>query len=298
MTEFLLRRFAPGGGHSAIGKMAGAVGIACNVALFLVKLAAGLLTRSVAIVSDAVNNLTDASSSVVTLLGFHMAQRPADEDHPFGHARYEYLSGLAVVVLILVVGAELVKTSVGKILRPEEVEFSAAACAVMAAAVGVKAWMAAFYRILGNRIGSTALRAASADSRNDAAATAGVLAGYAAGRAFGVNIDGWIGLCVAGMILYSAVGLAKETISPLLGARADGELEGKLRALAMRDERVLGVHDLLVHDYGPGQCFASVHAELSAQVDPLTGHEIIDEIERAALREMNVHLVVHLDPVE
>ena len=304
MTSLLLRLFVKDyentesvAVHSAIGRLAGFTGIICNLLLFLGKLTVGWLANSVSIIADAINNLSDASSSVVTLLGFKMAQQPADAEHPYGHARYEYLSGLVVAALILIIGFDLAKSSFQKILHPEAVEFSAATFIVLVLSIAVKLWMAGFFRSLGNRIHSTTLQATSVDSRNDVVASTAVLLGCAAGYFFHVNIDGIIGLAVAVFILYSGVDIARETISPLLGKQADPELIDRITQLVLSHEKILGIHDLLVHDYGPGQCFATVHAELSAEEDPLECHDIIDDIERDALEQMNVHLVIHYDPV-
>ena len=304
MTNLLLRLFVKDyentesvAVHSAIGKLAGVAGIVCNLLLFLGKLTVGWLANSVSIIADAINNLSDASSSVVTLLGFKMAQQPADAEHPYGHARYEYLSGLVVAALILIIGFDLARSSFQKILHPEAVEFSVATFAVLLLSIAVKLWMAGFFRSLGNRIHSTTLQATSVDSRNDVIASTAVLLGCAAGYFFHVNIDGLIGLAVAVFILYSGVDIARETISPLLGKQADPELVEKISTLVLSHEKILGIHDLLVHDYGPGQCFATVHAELSAEEDPLECHDIIDDIERDAFDELHVHLVIHYDPV-
>ena len=304
MTALLLRLFIKDyqnpespAVRSAIGKMAGITGIACNIFLFLGKLLAGLLSGSISIVADAVNNLSDAGSSVVTLLGFQLARRPADREHPYGHARYEYLSGLVVAALILVIGLELAKTSFQKILRPEPIEATPIALGVLIASLCVKLWMCVFYRSLGKRIRSVTLAASSADSRNDVIATAGVLVGYVVSSLLHVNVDGFVGLAVACFILWSGIGIARDTISPLLGGRADPNLVENLSNLVLSHEKILGIHDLLVHDYGPGQCFASVHAELSAEENPLACHDIIDDIECDALAVLNVHLVIHYDPV-
>lgn len=304
MTALLLRLFVKDyqnpenpAVHTAIGKMAGITGILCNVFLFLGKLIAGLLSGSISIVADAVNNLSDAGSSVVTLVGFQLARRPADREHPYGHARYEYLSGLVVAALILVIGLELAKTSFQKILRPEPIAAAPIALGVLIASLCVKLWMCFFFRSLGKRIRSVTLAASSADSRNDVIATSGVLAGYVVSSLFHVNVDGFVGLGVACFILWSGIGIARDTISPLLGGRADPNLVEKLSLLVLSHKKILGIHDLLVHDYGPGQCFASVHAELSAQEDPMVCHDIIDDIEQDALEQLNVHLVIHYDPV-
>lgn len=304
MTELLLRVFVKNYSntkdaavHTAIGKLAGTTGIICNVLLFLLKLIAGLLSGAVSVVADALNNLSDAASSVVTLLGFRLAQQPADKDHPYGHARYEYLSGVIVAALILLIGAELAKTSFGKILHPESIEFSVITAAILMCSVAIKLWMMLFYGKLGKYIGSATLKAASVDSRNDVITSVAVLAGLTAGSLLKINIDGYVGLAVAAFILYSGIGVAKETISPLLGERADRQLVQQIQDLVLEEQKVLGVHDLLVHDYGPGRCYASVHVELSAEEDPLICHDIIDRIECNILERLNVHLVIHYDPV-
>lgn len=303
MTGLLLRLFVKDADntenpavHTSIGKMAGFTGICCNILLFLGKLLAGLLSGSVSILADAINNLSDAGSSLVTLLGFYLAQRPADKEHPYGHARYEYLSGLVVSALILVIGLELGKSSFEKVLHPQPILATPVVWGVLTVSLCLKLWMSHFYRTLGARIRSVTLTAASADSRNDVIATAGVLLGYIVSSLFGVNVDGIVGLGIAAFILWSGIGIARDTISPLLGAR-DPELVKKLSELVLSHEKVLGIHDLLVHDYGPGQCFASVHAELSAEEDPLACHDIIDDIEQDAWERLNVHLVIHYDPV-
>lgn len=283
--------------RASVGKLAGITGIVCNCILFLGKLMAGILAGSVAIIADAVNNLSDASSSVVTLLGFRLAQMPADQDHPYGHARYEYLSGLMVAVLILVIGVELVKSSVGKIIYPEAVDFSVITVVILVCSVLMKLWMSKFFGFLGKQIDSLTLQATSVDSRNDVISTIAVLLGCLAGYLLDVNIDGYVGLAVAVFILYSGFHMVKETISPLLGEQADPELVEKIKVLVYSHGEVLNVHDLLVHDYGPGRCFASIHAELSARLDPMEVHDIIDKIECETLDELNVHLVIHYDPV-
>ena len=303
MTEFLLRIFCrnndadPAAVHAATGRLAGMVGIFCNSLLFLAKLILGLVIGSVSIVADAVNNLSDAASSIVTLLGFHMAQRPADEHHPYGHARYEYISGFVVSTIILAIGLELAKSSLEKIIHPAPVAFTAAAIAIMLGSIALKLWMSLFFGRLGRKIQSTTLSAASADSRNDVIATAAVLLGGLITRFTGFNADGWAGLLVALFILVSGISIARETISPLLGRQADDELLRRISGLILGHEQILGIHDLLVHDYGPGRYFASVHVELSADLDPQTCHDIIDDMECDALRELNVHLVIHYDPV-
>lgn len=304
MTNFLLRLFVKGypnterpAVRAAIGKLAGMTGIVCNLLLAAGKLILGWVVGSVAIVADGANNLTDGASSVVTFLGFRLAQHPADKEHPYGHARYEYLSGLIVAVLILFVGVELVKTSLDKIFHPGSVPVSPAVLIILLCTAAVKLWMAGFFRTLGKKINSVTLLAAAADSHNDILATGAVLAGCLVQYFFRISIDGYVGLAMAVFILYSGIGVVRSTISPLLGQQADRELVDSIRKLILSHKPVLGIHDLLVHDYGPGQCYASVHVELSAEEDPLHCHDIIDNIEWDALQELNVHLVIHYDPV-
>ncbi len=304
MTELLLRLFVKDytnpqkpSVHSAVGKLAGVVGIVCNALLFAIKLAAGLLSGAVSVVADALNNFTDAAASIVTLLGFQLAKRPADQDHPYGHARYEYLSGVMIAVLILVIGVELAKSSIQKIFAPSPVHFSVLTMVILLCSVGIKLWMCLFYYQMGKRIRSATLRAAAADSRNDVIATTAVLFAGIISWAFQIHLDGFAGLGVAIFILYSGVGVAKDTISPLLGERADNRLVEQISQIVLSHDKVLGIHDLLVHDYGPGKCYASVHVELSAEEDPMICHDIIDSIECNALENLNVNLVIHYDPV-
>ena len=284
-------------GRAKVGSLAGTVGIVCNLLLFLFKVVAGILAGSVAIAADGWNNLTDAASSIVTLLGFRFSQKPADAHHPYGHARAEYLAGLWVAVLILFIGVELVKSSVSKILAPEPVAFTGLTMWVLLASIGLKLWMSRFVGKLGALIGSRTLAATSADSRNDVLATSAVLVSCLIGHIFHVAIDGWMGLAVAAFILWSGWGIARETMSALLGEQADGELVEKLQKMVLRHRGILGIHDLMVHDYGPGRCFASAHVELRADEDPLVCHEIIDHLECDAMEELHVHLVIHHDPV-
>ena len=279
--------------RQAYGMLCGIVGIGFNVLLFALKLLAGTFSGSIAITADAFNNLSDASGSIVTLVGFKLASRPADDEHPYGHARMEYLSGLAVAVLILVIGVELVKSSVGKILHPEAVEFSALIVVILVCSILVKLWMAVFNRKLGRRIGT----AAAADSRNDVISTGAVLLACIVGQLTGLKIDGYVGLLVALFILWSGVGIAKDTIDPLIGVKPDESLVHAIACLMTSHPSILGIHDLMVHDYGPGRRFASVHAEIDHRIDPLIAHEILDEIERQAKKDLHVDLVIHYDPI-
>ena len=304
MTKLLLRLFVRESKNTKdpnvrakIGMLSGGVGIACNVLLCVMKLIVGTISGSVAITADAMNNLSDATSSIVTLAGFKLAQQPADEDHPYGHARYEYLSGLAVAAMIVVIGFELAKTSIEKIMNPTEVLFSLPVCIVLVGSIGAKLWLFVFNRYLGNLVNSQTLLATAADSRNDTVSTGAVLVAGVVSSILGWKIDGIMGLAVAAFILYSGVNLAKETISPLLGENASPELREQIVTLVGTCPEVLGYHDLMVHDYGPGQRFASMHVEMDQQADPLVCHELIDNLERACLRSYNVHLVLHYDPV-
>ena len=304
MIKLLLKCFVPGYEdkedprvRSAVGSLSGGVGICANLLLFAAKLAAGLLTGSVSITADAMNNLSDASGSILTLVGFRLAGKPADAHHPYGHARFEYLSGLGVAVLILLMGYELVRSSVEKILHPEELAFSALAIAILVLSIGVKLWMYRFNRELGKHIASTALLAAAADSRNDCIATMAVLAATLVEGMTEIRVDGWMGLAVAAFILKSGWDLAKDTISPLLGEGADPELRQKIQDYVRSKPYVLGYHDLMVHDYGPGRQYASLHVEMDHREDPLTCHERIDDMEFECRRSYGVHLVIHYDPV-
>ena len=304
MTKLLLRLFVKDyeqtrnpKARAAIGKLSGVVGIISNILLFGLKLLVGTISGSVSITADAMNNLSDATSAIVTLIGFKLAEKPADEDHPYGHARYEYLSGLAVAAMIVVIGFELAKTSVQKILAPSAVEFSIPVAVVLIGSIVVKLWLCLFNRRLGKHIDSSALLATSADSRNDAISTTAVLVAALIELLTQWRIDGYMGLGVALFILYSGAMLAKDTISPLLGETASPELRELIVSVVTSQPKVLGYHDLMAHDYGPGQRFASMHVEMSVMDDPLECHELIDNLERECLKQHNIHLVLHYDPV-
>ena len=304
MTKWLLRLFVPNSEEgqdpkvrAGVGRLSGVVGIVCNILLAVGKLLIGSFAGAVSITADAMNNLSDAASAIVTLVGFKLAERPADSEHPYGHARFEYLSGLGVAALIVVIGFELAKTSVKKIFVPVPVAFSLPLVIVLGASIGVKLWLSCFNRKLGRKIDSQTLLAAAADSRNDVIATGAVLAAALVEAVTDWKIDGFMGLAVALFILYSGGALAKQTISPLLGEAASPELRRLIVNVVGGNSRVLGYHDLMVHDYGPGQRFASIHVEMDQKEDPLLCHEIIDDMERLCLERHNVHLVIHYDPV-
>ena len=304
MTNWLLRTFIKNSDHSedpkvraAIGILSGIVGIVCNVLLCAAPPAAPRAPPPATNTADATNNLPDATTSAVTMLGFRLAERPADEEHPFGHARYEYLSGLAVSALILIIGVELAKSSLDKVLHPAAVEFGWTTAAVLVGSILVKLWMSLFNTRLSKTIHSATLAATAADSRNDVITTSAVLLAALIEHFTAFRADGWMGLAVSCFILYSGVGLAKDTISPLLGENADPELREKIVDNIRACPKVLGFHDLMVHDYGPGQRFASIHVEMDRREDPMECHEIIDDLERECLKSHGVHLVIHYDPV-
>lgn len=283
--------------RTAYGKLSSLVGIACNVLLFIGKLVAGTLTGSVSITADAVNNLSDASSSIISLLGFKLASKPADAEHPYGHGRYEYLSGLMVALLIMLIGVELLKSSLDRVLHPSVVEFSWIAVGVLFLSILLKFWMMRFNRSIGRQIGSQTLIATAADSRNDVISTAAVLVAALVSHYAGLKLDGWMGLGVALFILYSGFGLVRDTISPMLGHAPDPQFVAAIREKILGYPGVLGTHDLMIHDYGPGRQFASVHVEMAAEDDVIASHDVIDNIERDFLRDEGLHIIVHFDPV-
>ncbi len=304
MTGLLLRKFVRNYENTgdpavrdAVGRLSGIVGILCNVLLFAAKFLAGTLTGSVAITADAINNLSDASSSVVTLLGFKLASKPADEKHPYGYARIEYMAGLIVAGIILIIGYSLAQTSIEKIRHPETIEFSALSIAILVGSILMKLWMSRFNTILGNHIHSTTLLATAADSRNDVISTGTVLCACILAKSTGIIADGWMGLAVAVFILCSGVGIARDTISPLLGEVPDPELIHHIHDTMMARPEVLGVHDLVVHDYGPGRIFATAHAEMDSRADVMESHEVIDELEAQFRREDHLEVTIHYDPI-
>ena len=305
MTQFLIRLFIRQPDHAqdpkvraAYGNLAGVVGMVCNLLLCLGKLTVGTLFGSIAITADALNNLSDASSNVVSLVGFKLAGKAPDAEHPFGHARYEYLAGLAVSVTILGIGFSLLKESVVKVLHPTPVVFSGLTVAVLAASILVKLWMSGFNRTIGRIIASETLIATAADSRNDVLSTGAVLFATILCHVTGWDIlDGLMGVAVAVFILVSGWGLVRDTLSPLLGETPSPELVAHIEHTVMSYPGVLGVHDLMVHDYGPGHQFASLHVEFPAESDPLAAHDVIDNIERDFLRKDNLQVTIHYDPI-
>lgn len=283
--------------RASYGKLSGLVGIVCNVILFGAKFLLGTLTASVAITADAFNNLGDASSGIVSFLGFKMASRPADKEHPYGHARYEYLAGLTVSVMILVIGVELFKESFHKILHPKPVEFSWLSVSILVLAIGVKVWLAVFNYSIGKKISSNTLLATATDSRNDVIATGTVIAATVLSHYTKLELDGYMGVAVAVFIFYSGINLVKETLDTLLGKAADETMVSEIERRIMNYPGVLGTHDLMIHDYGPGRQFGSVHIEVAAEENILVSHDMVDNIERDFLKELNLHLIIHMDPI-
>ena len=281
----------------AYGQLCGIVGIALNVLLFAGKFFAGVLSGSIAVTADAFNNLSDAGSSVVTLLGFRLAGRKPDPEHPFGHGRIEYLSGLVVSALILLMGVELAKSSFQKIVHPEAVEFSVTAVVILAASVAVKLYMSIYNRRVGEKIKSSAMVATGIDSLSDTISTAAVLLAMVVGKYTNLMIDGWVGMVVALIILYSACRAAMETVGPLLGQAPEEEFVRRIEELVMNHDEVCGIHDLVVHDYGPGRVMISLHAEVPASGDILELHDMIDSIESELRVQLDCEAVIHMDPI-
>ncbi len=281
----------------AYGQLCGLVGIALNILLFAGKFFAGTLSGSIAITADAFNNLSDAGSSVVTLLGFRLAGKKPDPEHPFGHGRMEYLSGLVVSALILLMGVELAKSSFQKILHPEAVEFSVAAVVILLASIAVKLYMSVYNRTIGKKINSAAMVATGIDSLSDTISTVAVLIAMVVGKFSGLMIDGWVGMVVALFILYSACRAAMETVSPLLGQAPEEEFVQRIGELVLSHEEVCGIHDLVVHDYGPGRVMISLHAEVPSNGDILELHDMIDGIEMELREQLDCEAVIHMDPI-
>ena len=302
MTKLLIKLFIKDvnintqKGRELYGRLAGAVGIICNLLLSVMKLIIGTVSNSVSITADATNNISDAGSSIVTLVGFRLSGKPADKDHPYGHARIEYISSLIISFIILLIGFSILKSSVLKIFNPEESLFNIATVIVLVASIFVKLWLSVFNKYLGKQINSKALEATAIDSRNDVLTTAAVLIASTISHFTGFNLDGYMGVIVSIFILISGINLVKETLDPLLGQPPTREMFDTIENKILSYDNVLGVHDLMVHSYGPNTYFASAHIEMDANIDVLVCHDIMDQIERDFKSELNIHLVVHLDP--
>lgn len=304
MTDLILRIFVRDHKNTEdpavrdkCGRVAGAVGIVTNFLFFLMKIIVGTVFHSVSVTADAVNNLTDSGSSVVTLIGFKMASKPADEKHPFGHARIEYLSGVIVSFIVIFLGLQLGMSSIEKILTPEENALTPVALVVLVISILAKLWQCLFYRKVGRMIKSESVEATSKDSRNDVIATSVVLLGAVITMLTGVNLDGYMGAAVALFIVFSGVQLTISTADPLLGQAPEGELVQTITEKMLSYPGIIGMHDLAVHNYGVGRCFASAHCEVDAKNDILVSHDLIDNIERDFSRDLGIHMVIHLDPV-
>ncbi len=304
MVGFFVRRFVKDYENTAdervrqgYGTVASITGICLNVLLFLGKYLAGQISGSIAITADAFNNLSDAGSSVITLLGFRIAAKKPDPNHPYGHGRMEYVAGLIVSFAILLMGIELFRSSVEKILSPEPVDGSLAAILVLAASIGVKIYMFYYNRKLGKKIHSAAMKATSMDSLSDSAATFVVLVSVMVMKVTGINLDGVSGLLVSAFILYAGYGAAKETISPLLGQSPEPEFVQAVENLVMAHPEVIGIHDLIVHDYGPGRRMISLHGEVPGDGDIFVLHDVIDSIEKELQEKLGCNAVIHMDPI-
>ena len=304
MTNFLLRHFVKdyentkdNAVRERYGYLSSAVGLVCNLLLFVVKLIMGTLTGSIAITADAFNNLSDMGSCTVTFVGFRMASRPADEDHPFGHGRIEYISGLIISFFIMLVGVEIVKSSIDKIFAPEPVEFSFVALAALLVSIGVKLWMGRFNGVLGRRIDSAAMRASATDSISDCVSTGATALGLVLSLWLPFSIDGYLGVAVGCFVLYSGFGIAKDTVGQLLGGRPDPELVRAATDILMSYDIVQGVHDLIIHSYGPGRAMGSAHVEIPENYNLLKAHDIIDNAEKEIQSKLHMPFTIHLDPV-
>lgn len=305
MTEFLVRRFVKNyeqtetvAVRTAYGVLASVVGILCNVFLFLVKGAVGIILHSISVTADAFNNLSDAGSSIIGLVGVKMAEKPADEEHPFGHGRIEYIAALVVAFIVLQVGFTFLKDAVGRIRNPEILSFNTISVVILILSIGVKLWMAAFNRKLGKRIDSKVMMATAADAMGDVATTTATILSVLFFRVTGINIDGFVGIGVALVVMWAGIGIAKDTLEPLIGEAVPQETFDEITRFVESYDGIVGTHDLLVHNYGPGRSMASIHAEVPNDVNIEVSHEIIDRIERDARKYLGIYLLIHMDPIE
>ena len=280
------------------GVLSGAVGIACNVFLFILKVVIGLVTGSISIAADAFNNLSDGLSCLISIVGFKVSGKEPDAKHPFGYGRTEYIAGLVVSFIIVLVGFEFFKTSIDRILHPAPVAFSVVLVVILAVSMLVKLWMGAFNVQIGRRIDSPVLMAAGQDSRNDVITTSVVILGMVAGRFTTLPVDGYVGVLVALFIIWAGFGIARDTVAPLLGEAADPEIAENIEKLVLESDYIVGVHDLIVHNYGAGRWLASLHAEVPSDSDFVAVHEVIDEAEKRVWQQTGVYLVIHMDPID
>ena len=305
MTEFLIKHFIKDykevekvSVRTAYGILASIVGIFCNVFLFAVKFVVGFILNSVSVTADAFNNLSDAGSSIISFVGVKMAEKPADRDHPFGHGRIEYIAALVVSFLVVEVGFTFLKDSIGKIRTPEALNFQTVSVAILIVSIAVKLWLGLFNRKLGERINSKVMMAVFTDSMGDVITTGATILSLIFFRLTGINIDGIVGVGVALVVMWAGVGIARDTLEPLIGEAIDPEVYKEIKSFVESYDGIEGTHDLLVHNYGPGRSMASIHAEVPNDVDIEQSHEIIDRIEREAAKKLGIFLVIHMDPVE
>lgn len=304
MFEFLINKFIKDSNNTkdnevrnSYGFFGGIIGITVNIILFIIKFSVGMIVSSVAISADAFNNLSDAGSSFVTILGFKLASKPADKEHPFGHGRIEYLSALIVAFMVMLVGFQFIKTSFDKIISPVPVAFEFVPFILLLVSIVLKIWLSRFNKYVGEKINSAALRAASMDALGDVFTTSCVAISFLAAKFISFPIDGYIGLAVALFIVYSGFNLIKDTIDPLLGEAPDPELVKSIQSMILSYDNILGTHDLVIHNYGPGKCMASIHAEIPSEISVVKIHEIIDKAEREISKELKIYLVIHIDPI-
>lgn len=305
MTEFLVNKFIKDSANiestevrTRYGMLASVVGIFCNVLLFSVKLTIGLILSSLAVTADAFNNLSDAASSIISFVGVKMAGKPADAEHPFGHGRIEYIAALIVSFLVIEVGFTFFKSSISKIMHPEEITFDLVPFIILILSILVKLWMAFFNNKLGKRIDSKVMLATAADSLGDIITTSATVISIVICHFTSINVDAIAGLIVSGIVIWSGVSIAKDTLEPLIGQRVPSELYQKITDMVESYEGIVGAHDLIVHNYGPNRSMATIHAEVPNDVSIEASHEIIDRIERDAKKKLNILLVIHMDPIE
>ena len=280
------------------GLLSGMVGICCNVLLFLAKLLTGVMINSISVMADAFNNLSDAASSIISFVGVKMSEKPADEEHPFGHGRIEYISAFIVAFLVIQVGFSLFKSSLGKLFHPEELSFSLISVGILGLTVAVKLWMCLFNRKLGKRIQSSVMLATAADSLGDTGATAATIFSIVVYGVWHVNIDGLVGIAVSILVMIAGINIAKDTLAPLIGEAIDPEIYQKITGFVEQYDGIIGSHDLIVHNYGPGRSMASIHAEVPSNVEIGKSHAVVDQIERDAQKKLGIFLVIHMDPVD
>lgn len=283
--------------RNSYGTLGGVIGIIINSLLFLIKFSIGTLVGSIAVSADAFNNLSDAASSIITIIGFKMANKPADAEHPFGHGRIEYLSALIVAFMVMLVGIQFIKSSIERILNSQPIVFESISFILLIVSIGFKIWLSTFNKFLGNKINSSALKAAATDALGDVFTSSTVAISFLIAKFTSFPIDGYIGILVALAILYAGFSLVKETLNPLLGEAPDPELVNNICEMVLSYENITGVHDLIVHNYGPGRVIASIHAEIPSDVDIMEIHNVIDKAEREVSKELDLHLVIHMDPI-